>query len=150
MKRIMWSTLGIAIGMLAGAASPALAVSDVIGLTINPTGTILPGRTAVTISGTVTCDISSGPGAVTLEMLTLNQTGRKTQFILATDPAVPADPLLICDGSQQMWSRTVQVVFPNPNLPFGSGRVHKGKAGVTVRFADANDVHTAFGSVFIK
>ena len=150
MKRIMWSAIGIAIGILPVAASSALA-NEIVALTVNPTGTILPGRTAAQISGTVICDITtSGPGGIEEEFLTLNQTGRHTQFIAASDPAAP-DPVLICDGSLQTWSRTVLVNFPM------SGRLHKGRAGVTVQFDDGgtepiidNDSTTAFGSVFIK
>ncbi len=124
--------------MLAGAASPALAL-EILALTVNPTGTILPGRTAATLSGTIMCDAEA---TVTLNFLTLNQTGRNTQFINALDPNVPAP--LTCNGSVQTWSYPVLVVFPI------SGRLHKGKAGVTVQFDDGLDSHIAFASVFIQ
>ena len=148
MKRIIWSAIGIAIGTLAvaaSAASPALAL-EIVALTVNPTGTILPGRTAAQLSGMIQCDVA---GPVTLNFLTLNQTGRNTQFINALDPNVP--DTLTCSGSLQTWSYTVLVVFPI------SGRLHKGKAGVTVQFDDIvvlgkgyDPAHTAFATVFIK
>src|ERR1700730_5756723 len=127
----------VGLGMVAGAASPALA--EIQALAVNPTGTILPGRTAATLSGMIQCDVAT---TVQLNFLTLNQTGRNTQFINALDPNVPAT--LTCSGSLQTWSNTVLVVFPI------SGRLHKGKAGVTVQFDDNNDDHIAFGSVAIK
>ena len=105
------------------------------------TGTILPGRTAATISGTIVCDPAT---TVTLNFLTLNQTGRKTQFSNALDPNVPAT--LACNGAVQTWQYTVLVVFSI------SGRLHKGKSGVTVRFDDGagDPAHTAFATVFIQ
>lgn len=138
----------VGLGMLAGAANPALA-QEIQALTINPTGTILPGRTAATISGTIVCQ-----GGVLLNFLTLNQTGRNTQFINALDPNI-GPPGFGCDGFVQTWSSTVLVVFPI------SGRLHKGKAGVQVQFEEVHSAgppppggndppHTAFGSVFIQ
>ena len=133
----------VGLGMLAGAASPALAQvsTEIVALTVNPTGTILPGRTAATISGTIMCD---PPGQrVAFNFLHLNQTGRNTQFINAVY-APGTFPTINCDGTLQTWSYTAQVIFPF------SGRLHKGKAGVTVQFDDYADDHIAFGSVFIQ
>src|ERR1700731_3328474 len=106
MKRIMLSAIGIR--MMDDAASPALAQVEIVALSVNPTGTILPGRTAAQLSGTIQCDLTGNrgaPGPVALEFLTLNQTGRNTQFINALDPQLPA--LLTCDGSLQTWSYPV-------------------------------------------
>ena len=86
------------------------------------------------------CDVA---GKVGFDFVHLNQTGKTTQLINAT---YAPHQLIACDGTLQTWSATVQVIFPF------SGRLHKGKAGVTVQFVDSfpDTPHIAFATVFIK
>ena len=125
MKRTMLSAIGI--GMLAVAASPALA-SEITALTIDPIGTLVPGHTGVTITGKVVCDIT---GTVDLDFVKVTQTKKKTQFGFASTVPYTAIP---CGPFVTSWLATPVIDFQKSAL------LHKGKAGVTVQFLDEVDM----------
>ena len=131
----------VGLGMLAGAASPALA-TEILALTINPTGKILPGRTAVTITGNVMCDV---PGSgIAIIFLTVNQTGRNTQFINAVfAPPAFSIPLL--------HRRPPNLVVYGPgsfSYLWPVAQRKSGRAGPLDDFPDTP--HDAFATVFIQ
>src|ERR1700730_17750118 len=135
MKRTMLSAIGI--GMLAVAASPALA-QEIVSLTIDPMGTLVPGHTGVKITGTVVCDTT---GTVDLESVLVTQTKRKTQFGFAStfpDVSIP------CGHFITNWVSTATLSFN------GSALLHKGKAGVQVLFDDPLDAHMTSAFVFLQ
>ena len=135
MKRIMLSAIGI--GMLAVAASPALAI-EITALTIDPIGTLVPGHTGVTITGKVVCDVT---GTVSLDIVLVTQTSRKTQFGFAgagPHAAIPCGPFVTS------WTATPVIDFARSAL------LHKGKAGVQVFFDDSIDSHLQTAFVFLQ
>ena len=137
MKRTMLSAIGI--GMLAVAASPALAL-EITSISIDPIGTLVPGHTAVTITGSVVCDMT---GTVTLEFVLVTQTKKKTQFGFAsTFPyvTVPCGPFVT------QWTATPVIDFQRSAL------LHKGKAGVQGQFDDgfATGDHLQTAFVFLQ
>ena len=136
MKRTMLSAIGI--GMLAATASPALA-SEITALTIDPMGTLIPGHTGVTITGSVVCDVT---GTVFLEFVEVTQTKKKTQFGFAStfpDVGIPCGPFVT------QWTATAVISFN------GSALLHKGKSGVQVNFADTfDDNHLVTAFVFLQ
>ena len=136
MKRTMLSAIGI--GMLAVAASPALA-SEITALTIDPIGTLVPGHTGVTITGKVVCDVT---GTVFLNFVSVTQTTKKTQFGFAS--AFPLNGNIPCGPFVTSWVATPTIDFAHSAL------LHKGKAGVQVFFIDGLDVHMQSAFVFLQ
>src|SRR3984893_892999 len=120
------SAIGIAIGILPVAASPALAI-EITALTIDPIGTLVPGHTGVTITGKVVCDVT---GTVDLEFVFVTQTKKKTQFGIASTVPVPY-AAVPCGPFVTSWLATPVIDFSKSAL------LHKGKAGVQVQFEDA-------------
>src|ERR1700730_2772270 len=119
-----FSMAGLAVGEAATLCSNQTQ-TEIVALTVNPTGTILPGGTAVTITGTIICDSLS---TVTFNFMTVTQTGRKTQFINAID-APTGGRTVTCGPNVTTWTST-SLITPT------SGLLHKGKAGVQVQFDD--------------
>src|ERR1700730_3663305 len=143
MKRTMLSAIGI--GMLAVAASPALA-SEITALTIDPIGTLVPGHTGVTITGKVVCDIT---GTVDLDFVKVTQTKKKTQFGFASFFAGEALDAIPCGPFITSWVAAANISFS------GSALLHKGKAGVQVNFFDSEfgmsgDDHLVTAFVFLQ
>ena len=138
MKRTMLSAIGI--GMLAVAASPALA-SEITALTIDPIGTLVPGHTGVTITGKVVCDVT---GTVHFIGALVTQTKRKTQFGFASNFTEILD--FPCGPFVTSWTTTAVIDFQSSAL------LHKGKAGVQVRFFDLSDSddHLVTAFVFLQ
>src|ERR1700731_1242611 len=67
-----FSMAGFAVGEAATLCSNQTQ-TEILALTVNPIRTILPGGTAVTITGTIICDSLS---TVTFNFMTVTQTGR--------------------------------------------------------------------------
>ena len=113
-KKLALST-GLVTALIALLATGSIAYAHVSAVTIDSTATLSPGRTLVTVTGTMTCTAGHPDGVVA-----------QVEVFQGTATASSIGEVFVpCTGNPEPWQTTA-------GIPFGGKTFHPGKASIRV------------------